>query len=552
MPIKLTKEEQEFRKPLIAHFDAKAVNLDRMLVNLFMLIKYGGRRPVTTRARGEVTIDSLYERLTRDPNTQKGLSGYPEITKKWLSSDLIDVVSRGEQGKEAVAAPIPLSLDAYKLRNTKYTRDYNSSDQAYNMLYAGDPDIIKCLRECFGEREATPAVQLDLDTLVIKRLVSDKDLHDTPSSDNKELLIPLLSQAPARLLADDVRRLLAYQEVVPRHVMLDYLKTILGIHMGLYMLRLFSLLPGWVKVKRTGGTCEHCLGPSKNDFMIPCLYKPLLLIDMGNDYQSTMATMSQANALEQFARINDYIKAVFTVNQLLYYLNNDFSRRGEPASVQEALATYHNPPADFEIMFKLRLNTLFQELDHQRQDADDPGISSRKQAKEQAQWSEIDAIRDMQLSPFEMFIEVVSYIRTPFHQKYHIALLDSLLQKNEDTGLVRQGRSRKNGRRFHIGSRLLEVLVQIAVLEQDGPNHFRSRPILIDELVRWLLDRYGFVINGLDVPALAEQAGVRELAAYRDNLRALKDRLREIGFYIDLSDAYNAQTIRPRYRLEGK
>ena len=28
-----------------------------------------------------------------------------------------------------------------------------------------------------------------------------------------------------------------------------------------------------------------------------------------------------------------------------------------------------------------------------------------------------------------------------------------------------------------------------------------------------------------------------------------KDRLREIGFYDDLSDAYNAQTIRPRYRL---
>jgi hypothetical protein len=30
----------------------------------------------------------------------------------------------------------------------------------------------------------------------------------------------------------------------------------------------------------------------------------------------------------------------------------------------------------------------------------------------------------------------------------------------------------------------------------------------------------------------------------------LKDRLREIGFYDDLSDAYNAQTIRPRYRLD--
>lgn len=43
---------------------------------------------------------------------------------------------------------------------------------------------------------------------------------------------------------------------------------------------------------------------------------------------------------------------------------------------------------------------------------------------------------------------------------------------------------------------------------------------------------------------------LEEHRAFRKNLRDLKDRLREIGFYDDLSDAYNAQTIRPRYRLD--
>ena len=145
---------------------------------------------------------------------------------------------------------------------------------------------------------------------------------------------------------------------------------------------------------------------------------------------------------------------------------------------------------------------------------------------------------------------MVAYIRTPFHQRYHVELLDSLFQKNSDGGLLRSGRARNNARRFHIGSRLLEVLVQIAVLEQDGENGYRSRTILIDELVSWLLQRYGLVINGQDVPEIAKNDGVRELSAYKDNLFALKDRLREIGFYTDLSDAYNAQTIRPRYSLE--
>jgi len=159
----------------------------------------------------------------------------------------------------------------------------------------------------------------------------------------------------------------------------------------------------------------------------------------------------------------------------------------------------------------------------------------------------------MKLSPFDTFIEVVTYARTPFHRQYHVQLVDSLLQKNGESGLLLQGRARANARRFHIGSRLLEALAQIAVLEPDSsgsPQGYRTRPMLVDEFVDWLRDRYGLVINGLDLPDLARNAGVRELEAFRDNLVAFKGRLREIGFYTDMSDAYNGQTIRPRYSLE--
>lgn len=552
MPIKLSKAEQEFRKPLIAHFDAKAINLDRMLVNLFMLIKHDGQRPIANKSRGDVKLPTLYDRLVRDQHYQQGLDAYPDVIQKWLASDLVDMVYRGVQGKEAVAAPMPLNLDAYKLRNVKHTRDFNSSDQAYSLLRYGDPNIIGRLRECFGDEENVVPGSLDMNTLVVKRLLSGTDLNDITSTDSREPLAPPLSLAAARLLANDVQRLLAYQGMIPRHVLLDYLKIILGMHMGLYMLRLFALLPGWVKTRQIGGECEYCQGLSKDDPLAPCLYQPLLFVDMGDDYKSTAAELSQASVRLHFARINDYVKAVFTVNQLLFYLNNDYKRTGPQASIEEALATYRNPPGDFDPMFKIRVNQLFQELEKQQQEAEHQTNSARKQMKEQSQWSEIDAIRTMNLfSPFETFIEVVAYIRTPFHQRYHVELLDSLFQKNSDGGLLRSGRARNNARRFHIGSRLLEVLVQIAVLEQDGDNGYRSRTILIDELVSWLLQRYGLVINGQDVPEIAKNDGVRELSAYKDNLFALKDRLREIGFYTDLSDAYNAQTIRPRYSLEG-
>jgi len=91
-------------------------------------------------------------------------------------------------------------------------------------------------------------------------------------------------------------------------------------------------------------------------------------------------------------------------------------------------------------------------------------------------------------------------------------------------------------------------LVQIAVLEQEGQgqsSHFVSRPILIDDFISWMKERYGLVV----MPDWAH-ASIEDNQAFNENLKNLKRRLREIGFYTDLSDAYNTQTIRPRYQIE--
>ena len=112
---------------------------------------------------------------------------------------------------------------------------------------------------------------------------------------------------------------------------------------------------------------------------------------------------------------------------------------------------------------------------------------------------------------------------------------------------MRQGKGKSNRRRWYLGSGLLEVLVQIAVLHPVGTGasvHFVSHPILIDDFVGWMRDRYGLVI----MPNW-KNASIEDNKAFNANLNSLKHRLREIGFYTDLSDAYNTQTIRPRYPI---
>lgn len=49
--------------------------------------------------------------------------------------------------------------------------------------------------------------------------------------------------------------------------------------------------------------------------------------------------------------------------------------------------------------------------------------------------------------------------------------------------------------------------------------------------------------DGFGAPSIADRQALRE------NVAAFKARLREVGHYRDLSDAYVTQTIVPRYRI---
>jgi len=125
--------------------------------------------------------------------------------------------------------------------------------------------------------------------------------------------------------------------------------------------------------------------------------------------------------------------------------------------------------------------------------------------------------------------------------------LDSLLLKNKDTGLLAQARTKGSPRRFVLGSKLLEVLLQLAVLTQEN-GRFATREVRIEELLAFLRERYGLFIDRL--PEFMQNSGsILDRRALRLNLEAFKRRLLEYGFYEDLSDAYVTQKVTPRYAI---
>lgn len=536
--MKFDAADQELRNPKVFYPDPKNIDLDRVLINLFILLRCNGTRPA---GGGRQKADA--ERVTYHLHTlakMTGVSGFDEhqeVARGWLESDIFDLVNRGTE-REAVSSLRPLHLDAHKVRVTKHCRDYNVADALYSMLEAGERATLDDLKAYLNRGHDAHAGRydgsspLDLETLTVLKLV--EQLDDLHPSNTKVAPHPPTCVGQARLLCDDVQRLLAYQDVSPRPVLIDYLKTILGLHIGLYILRQARQLSGWVADKRVHPACVAC--PVHGGRKVPfdgCPYTLSLVVDMGSDYKSRMAQLAQASAAAEYARLTDLTRALFSINQLMRYAKANPAAK-VPDTPQDALTFAATPSAEFDAFFRVRLQQA----------------KERNEGKDEAISPEELAIINSDLSPFDAFIELVTHVRQKHHLKYLTELIDKLFQKNTTFGCVTQGKTANNPRRWSLGGRLLEVFVQLSVLKWDdagGRKQFYSEPILVDDFVQWIEARYGFVIS-----AGTRAATLDEHRAYRDNVRSLKDRLREIGFYDDLSDAYNVQTIRPRYPIDQR
>ncbi|MBF4355329.1 hypothetical protein EAY36_29335, partial [Vibrio anguillarum] len=75
--------------------------------------------------------------------------------------------------------------------------------------------------------------------------------------------------------------------------------------------------------------------------------------------------------------------------------------------------------------------------------------------------------------------------------------LDSFMLKNKPGALLEQQSGSTGGRRFSVDGRLLEVLLQLAVLTKGGDLGFHTKELRVDELLTFLKERYGIFIDSL-------------------------------------------------------
>ena len=517
MILKLKKGTVPFLNKDLLCVDFKQVKLDRVLTNLFIKM-YADGQPVQLAFRKEYTIDTLKTNLAtlEEQGVVSGVKDNLGGVEDWLRSSLLELVNRGNVIKEHVSTLKPLHLLSFRVQNSKYCRDYRASDQLYLMLKSNSEvmkGLVKYLSKGWDKAtgEINAQEELDVDTTGI--LYITKPLRERKSMNKDVAIIPQpLLKRQAALFTDDIRRLLIYKDKVPRAVFIDYLRILCGLHLALYTMKVVYLLPKMIDA----GSREVL-----DDWS--------LVVDVTDDLDSIVSQYACKDIERMENSYGKYIRATYMV---------DIIQDRKSCSVDEALRILKEENDRQGEYYEVKLKDIENNLPN----------------SDEKEFDRSDFHEMLEFFPendyFDMFVHVLEKSNLGASQyRYLREFIDAVSMKNSPSMLMADSRSKRHMRRGALGSKLLDTMVQLLVLKEKPNGGYETYSLSIDELADAIRKRYGLIINGIGEKRFAE-ADVEMNAAFRVNMEAFKNKLRQIGFYTDMSDACILQKIRPRYKLE--
>jgi hypothetical protein len=526
----LKSPHKDWKIAALAVPDARAVGVDELLTQLWLRVAHDNR-PTTTKREAYKRVAQIAALLENPRSTDfAGFEVGSEVADAWLRADLLHVLKR-QPVEFSVARP--LHLPATRLRNVAKAGDSGASGIVYAWLQDEAPDLLVELRAWLdlGTDNADSWRKEDLPSYALALLARDevKDTEKGPPLDQPRP--PCRHQG--RRYVEDLRRLLAYRNFLPRAVVVEHMGRLTALHLGLYLLRTYATV---VDLERSGNVAcayrSYDVGGMGDD-PPPCPYDVELVLDCDEDATSPSARLAQASWAQQEDVLARYVRAHLTLKKL--------------AEMAEDLAKRPIPTETLEDLAQVRERAPKGRLDERARDriAD---LVSGNSGTDRAQLEEAkEEYGNLRLADFDAYMALLFQASERRWFNYLRFLLDSLFMKNEPGGLVRQPLGGRRYRRFAISPGMLETLSLIALVSETDKGA-ETRPIRLDQLIDRFDERYGLLV-GRPPRALADDP--RAVRAMAENQLALRRRLRESGLFVDLSDAFLGQSLKPRVEVRA-
>jgi hypothetical protein len=534
----LDRKQKAFRYFPAMPFDANNINFEQAIVRLLVLLHTKGKVIVKTN-KDTLYPDSLVEIIKENNTHFEGItdSVRERLMKSWIVSDFATTVieGKGRVGKPRISNLKPLHLSTIKLLDPRIrSQDRDISIFLYNVFrgtaVASDNDFLMAYllegTKRFGEFnlvvDDSKFNDLDIETQFLLRLLDSFSIDRPAVNSNLVPEYKFICEAHQKQFLFDTLKLLVYKESVPRRELFSYLTILFNFHTALFALKTFRQINSLVDKQKI--RCNQCKTiQSENDFskLCKCDFHVGIFVDLTLGQDKLCDALAKRCTDEHYNEMYHYFKSHYKLAKL-----NEFAKvQGNPTPTLEQLSGYLASP-NLDGFFGYKLADIINDEDLK----DDP---------------DVQAILQMEISSIEKYVEILCNDKSNWKNLVarHKKLMAGLCNMNREDGFLQGGRGKQ--RKYVLGNLLLEVLVQLAVVSAD-PRGFKTQPITIISFVEWLKNRYGIYINelpeGSDSPETAK--------ALNSNFLALKDRLRQLGFYTDLSDASNSQVIKPRFKVE--
>jgi hypothetical protein len=517
------------------------LNFEQAIVRFLVLLHTQGKKITNTNRTEFLYPEDLVETLKSDTLNFEGINEpiRERLMKNWISDDFAVTIkeTRRKTGPGRISNFKPLHMATIKLLDPRVrSQDRDASEFLYNVfkdseIASDDSFLISFLLQ--GTRrvgqydlklDTTYQSQLDIETLFLLKLLDNYRI-DNPNTGVKGRVedFEFICSASKKLFLVDTLKLLVYKNTVPRRELFQYLRILFAFHTSLFVLKTYGMINSIVDDKKVKcQTCKRIQGEKDFDNLCKCDFQPRFFVDLTNGQDKTCDALSKQAVNRHYATMVRYFKSHYKLKKLSEFAKTQGSYN---PSLTDLVKFLDNP--NLEGYFGFVLNQ----------------IVSDEENKDDA---EIKSILTLPISSLDKYVEILCQDKANWKNlvRHHKSLAKDLFSMNREDGFMQGGRGKQ--RKYVLGNQLLEVLVQVAVVGANE-NGFITEPITISHFTNWLKNRYGVMIDASD-----ESGESPEVArALEVNYVALKDRLRQLGFFTDLSDASNSQVIRPRFQVNS-
>ena len=555
MKVKLPKDISGVKFPQVFVIEMNNFDIDLFLPSLFFTILSQGRGKAR-QANDPENIKGYIDALAQ----HQALQGFDNssgrrVLERLVRTTLITTGGVGRASKgEQITSIVPYSLLAHKAGFPRSSRLRGADIFLYQALrekmHGIDDRLQKDIKEVFGRGviiDKLPELGgrydnvTELDTLTrlsIAFLDGFQNTHTRLLSREKSIMpaCPLLVD---ELATDLLQYLFGYYKLMPTQAFTYNLLALINFELFNYTLKLVYAINQLVQSPVT-------LPMAMQDSLHAS--PPQLYLDFTNNARSYSQEMAKACVRRDVEAYQQYLSSLLHLRLLDGYVGKlsryaqrraiidailDGSTSG-PLYLQRLLLLQQEPSIDMHIQAQARTE---EERIREQNELQDEEVGIQENEENLAWLSEIAGAIE---TDFERVVNLLVEGQRDNAIQHFISWYYGVGGMKKPHGMLRGSSTSRQSWRYAPSNDLLAVLVQVAAarLSQQGISSIR-----LQEFLAFLEAHYGILIDRPpDIFKGAEYA-----AAARDNLRAMLDRLRQMGIFRDLSDDFTAQRLHAPY-----